>query len=112
MSGRAAMIKNWAGHFPAYAPDPDILFLVKPIGNDTIWVIFEWSGTYHGPKGPGAAILVASKFDLCGDSHDLASGEVVATDPDDLIGQSHLMSRRADLVITGLASAVVRQHQG
>ena len=29
-----------------------MLFLVKPIGKDAIWVIFEWSGTYHGPKRP------------------------------------------------------------
>jgi uncharacterized protein (TIGR02246 family) len=52
MSGRAAMVKNWEKHFPAYVPDPDTLVAVRPISNNAVWVVFTWAGTYNGPKGP------------------------------------------------------------
>ncbi len=52
MSGRATMEKNWSDNFMAYAPNPDTLVQVSPIGRDAIWVVFTWSGIYNSPKGP------------------------------------------------------------
>jgi uncharacterized protein (TIGR02246 family) len=52
VSGRATMEKHWAGAFKVYSPNPDTLVDVKPIANDVIWAVFEWSGTSNGPKGP------------------------------------------------------------
>lgn len=58
MSGKPAMVKNWAAHFPAYVPDPDTLFAVRPISSDAIWGVFGWSGAgAHGTASRGSAIL-------------------------------------------------------
>ena len=51
MSGRATMEKHWAGALKGYAPDPDTLVQVSPLGRDAVWVVLTWSGTANGPKG-------------------------------------------------------------
>jgi len=52
LNGREATAKNWANEMKGYDPDPYSLVDARPIDKDTIWVVYAWSGTYMGPKGP------------------------------------------------------------